>query len=443
MKKVFFIGIGGIGVSALARYYLSQGWEVFGSDLARSEITDDLKKIGARIFVKKNINLKKTAPDLAIYSLAAKNNPELRRVQDMGVKIMSYPQALGELTKKYRTVAVAGAHGKSTVTAMIGMMLAAAKFDPTVVVGTKVKSFKNTNFRSGKSDLLVIEACEYDRAFWNYFPDIAVVTNIEMDHIECYENEANLRAAFEKFAGNLKPGGKLLVCAEDDGAKKLGESMKKKGTEVLNYSRTMPEAKFFSEILRVPGEHNVTNALAALAVGRMLEIDDETIFKSLAKYRGSWRRFDRRRGEIFGKKITVVLDYGHHPTQIKLTMAAARQLWPKKRIICVFQPHQAWRTSLLFDDFAKVFRESPLDKTFITDIYRVAGRENEKISKDINSEKLADAVGSKKTEYLAKKQIAVKLKKEINKGAILLVLGAGDIYDYMQKILRNQSCDCA
>jgi len=118
-------------------------------------------------------------------------------------------------------------------------------------------------------------------------------------------------------------------------------------------------------------------------------------------------------------------------------------LWPKKRIICVFQPHQAWRTSLLFDDFAKVFRESPLDKTFITDIYRVAGRENEKISKDINSEKLADAVGSKKTEYLAKKQIAVKLKKEINKGDILLVLGAGDIYDHMQKFLHGQSCDCA
>lgn len=440
--RVFFIGIGGIGVSALARYYLSQGWEVFGSDLARSEITDDLKKIGARIFVKKNINLKKTAPDLAIYSLAAKNNPELRRVQDMGVKIMSYPQALGELTKKYRTVAVAGAHGKSTVTAMIGMMLAAAKFDPTVVVGTKVKSFKNTNFRSGKSDLLVIEACEYERAFWNYFPDIAVVTNIEMDHIECYKNEANLRAAFEKFAGNLKPGGKLLVCADDAGAKNLGESMKKKGIEVLNYSRAMPEAKIFSETLRVPGEHNIVNALAAMVVGRILGADDKIIFRSLAEYRGSWRRFDRRRGEISGKKITAVFDYGHHPTQIKLTMAAARQLWPKKKIVCVFQPHQAWRTSLLFGDFARAFRESPLDKTFITDIYQVAGRENEKISENISSEKLAAAVASKKTEYLAKKQIAAKLKKEINKGDILLVLGAGDIYDHMQKILRNQSSDC-
>jgi len=189
--------------------------------------------------------LKKIAPDLVIYSLAAKNDPELKQAQDMGVKTMSYPQALGELTKKHRTVAVAGAHGKSTVTAMIGLILAAAKFDPTVVVGTKVKSFGNTNFRAGKSDLLVIEACEYERAFWNYFPDIAVVTNIEMDHIECYKNEANLRAAFEKFAGNLKPGGKLLVYADDAGAKNLGELMEKRGIEVLNYSRIMPEAKVF------------------------------------------------------------------------------------------------------------------------------------------------------------------------------------------------------
>jgi len=435
--KVFFIGVGGIGLSALARYYFSQGWEVFGSDLARSEITEDLERIGARIFIKKNINLKKIAPDLVIYSLAAKNDPELKRARDMGIKTMSYPQALGELTKKHRTVAVAGAHGKSTVTAMIGLALAAAKLDPTVVVGTKVKSFKNTNFRAGESDLLVVEACEYERAFWNYSPDIAVVTNIEMDHIECYENEANLRTAFEKFAGNLKPGGKLLVCADDAGAGILGESIKKKGIEVLNYSRAMPEAKIFSKILRVPGEHNVANALAALTVGRILGADDKTIFKSLAEYRGSWRRFDRRRGEIFGKKITAVFDYGHHPTQIRLTMDAARQLWPKKKIIGVFQPHQAWRTRLLFDDFVKVFRESPLDKTFITDIYRVAGRENEKICREVDSRKLVVAINDKNIEYAAQKELAAKLKRQINGGEIVLVLGAGDIYDRFLRLMEK------
>ena len=437
--KVFFIGIGGIGVSALARRYLARGWAVSGSDAASSEITQTLQKSGMRIFIKKSANLKTIAPDLVIYSLAVKNDhPELKQALRLGVKTMSYPQALGELTKKYNTIAIAGAHGKSTTAAMIGIVLAAAKMDPSVIVGTKVKEFKNSNFRSGKSDLLVVEACEYARAFWNYHPQIAVVTNIEMDHIECYENEKQLMAAFEKFAGNLKKGGKLAVCADDANAKKLGEIMKNKGLEVLYYSLAMPEAKIMREILRVPGEHNIANALAALMVARALKIADEIIFKSLAKYRGSWRRFDCRWAKIGDKKITAVFDYGHHPTQIKLTMDAARAKWPKKRIICVFQPHQAWRTHLLFDDFAKVFQNAPPDKTFITDIYQVAGRENEKIAKNINSEKLVFEIGRDKVEYVPKKRIIVKLKREIKGGEVVLIMGAGDIYD-LSKYLNKRA----
>jgi len=437
--KVFFIGIGGIGVSALARRFLSLGWDVSGSDRAASEITQTLQKAGVRIFIKKTANLKTIAPDLVIYSLAVKSDhPELKQALFSGVKTMSYPQALGELTQKYSTIAVAGAHGKSTTAAMIGIVLAAAKMDPSVIVGTKVKEFKNSNFRSGKSDLLVVEACEYARAFWNYHPQIAVVTNIEMDHIECYENEKQLMAAFEKFAGNLKKGGKLAVCADDANAKKLGEIMKNKGLEVLYYSLAMPEAKIMREILRVPGEHNIANALAALMVARALKIADEIIFKSLAKYRGSWRRFDCRWAKIGDKKITAVFDYGHHPTQIKLTMDAARAKWPKKRIICVFQPHQAWRTHLLFDDFAKVFQNAPPDKTFITDIYQVAGRENEKIAKNINSEKLVFEIGRDKVEYVPKKRIIVKLKREIKGGEVVLIMGAGDIYD-LSKYLNKRA----
>ncbi len=436
--KVFFIGIGGIGVSALARHYLSLGWQVFGSDLASSEITKALEEIGARVFIKKTANLKSIAPDLVVYSLAVKKDHlELKQALDLGVAAMSYPQALGKLTKKHRTIAVAGAHGKSTTAAMIGLMLAAAKKDPAVIVGTKVKEFGDTNFRAGKSDLLVVEACEYCQAFWNYFPDIAVVTNIEMDHIECYQNEEKLFGAFEKFAGNIKTGGKLVVCADNHGAERLGQAAEKKGIEVFNYSRAMPEAKILREILRVPGEHNVANALAALVVGRMLKINDETIFKSLAKYRGSWRRFDRRKAAINGKKFTAVFDYGHHPTQIKLTMDAARKFWPNKKIICVFQPHQAWRTHLLFDDFVKVFQDSSLDKIFITNIYQVAGRENEKISKKIDSQKLTAAINRDSVKYLPEKEIAKTLKREIKGGEILLVLGAGNIYDQTQKILSK------
>lgn len=432
--KVHFIGIGGIGISALARYYLARGWQVSGSDLAASEITDALKKMGVRIFAKKPADLGSMAPDLLIYSLAVKTgHPELKEALRLGVTAMSYPQALGELTKKYKTVAVAGAHGKSTVTAMIGLALVAAKMDPTVIVGTKVREFKNSNFRNGKSNLLVIEACEYCRAFLNYRPDIAVVTSIEMDHMECYKTESGLLAAFEKFAGNIKKGGNLIVCADDLNAKKLGPIMKKNGKNVFNYSLVMPESETLRQIMRVPGDHNVSNALAALSVGRILGVDDGVVFRSLAKYRGSWRRFDRRKAAIGGKKITAVFDYGHHPTQIKMTMAAARQLWPNKRIICVFQPHQAWRTHLLFDGFVKAFRQAPLDKIFITDIYRVAGRENESIVKKTNGRKLVVAIDKANVEYLPEKRIFAELKREIKGGEVVLVMGAGDIYNLSKR----------
>ena len=437
MKKVHFIGIGGIGISALARHYLALGWRVSGSDLLVSEITGALKKLGARVFIKKTADLKSVAPDLVVYSLAVKNShPELKEALRLGVKTMSYPQALGELVKARETVAVAGAHGKSTTAAMIGLMLADARLDPTVIVGTKLKEFNNSNFRCGKSKVLVVEACEYGRAFLNYHPKIAVITNIEMDHMECYENETDLLAAFEKFAGNLNEGGKLAVCADDANAKKLGVIMKKRGIDVVYYSQKMAEAEILRKILRVPGEHNIANALAAFVVGRMLGVADDIIFKSLAKYRGSWRRFDRRPTSIAGKKITAVFDYGHHPTQIKLTMSAARQLWSKKKIICVFQPHQAWRTHLLFYDFVKAFQGSMLDKIFITDIYQVTGRENQAIAKKVSSQKLVAAIGCAKIEYVPTKEIFAKLKREIKGGEILLVMGAGDIYDFFQPLLK-------
>jgi len=273
MKKVHFIGIGGIGISALARHYLALGWRVSGSDLLVSEITGALKKLGARVFIKKTADLKSVAPDLVVYSLAVKNShPELKEALRLGVKTMSYPQALGELVKARETVAVAGAHGKSTTAAMIGLMLADAKLDPTVIVGTKLKEFNNSNFRCGKSKVLVVEACEYGRAFLNYHPKIAVITNIEMDHMECYENETDLLAAFEKFAGNLNEGGKLAVCADDANAKKLGVIMKKRGIDVVYYSQKMAEAEILRKILRVPGEHNIANALAVLLWGECLAL---------------------------------------------------------------------------------------------------------------------------------------------------------------------------
>lgn len=434
--KVYFIGIGGIGVSALARYYSAQGWQIFGSDLKSSEITAELKKLDAKIFINAN-KIKLISPDLVIYSPAVKNNnPELVAARKLKIKAMSYPQALGELTKKYKTIAVAGAHGKSTTTAMIGLVLVAGKLDPTVIVGTKIKEFNNSNFRFGKSEYLVIEACEYDRSFLNYFPQIAVVTNVEMDHMECYSSDSDLIAAFCKFIGNITAGGDLVVCADDANAVKMISGLKQKQFGIEKYSLDMPEAKILRQNLCLPGEHNIANALAALQVGRRCGISDEIIFKSLFEYRGSWRRFDQREAVVDGKKIKMVFDYGHHPTQIKLTMEAARVKWPKKKIICVFQPHQAWRTYLLFEGFVAAFKKSPLDRIFITDIYQVSGRESAKIAKKINSRKLVDAIDCKKIEYSSRKQIFKKLKSGIAGGEIVLILGAGDIYDLFKRLAK-------
>ncbi len=435
--KIHFIGIGGIGISALARYYLSQGWLVTGSDIALSDITANLAEAGAKIHAGHK-SLKSIMPSVVVHSPAVpQGDPELVEARDLGIKTMSYPQALGELSKKCKTIAVAGAHGKTTTAAMIALMMIDANLDPTVVVGTKVREFGDSNFRLGKSDWLVIEACEYDGSFLNYWPQIEVVTNIEMDHMECYRNLNRLMAAFKEFASHLSATGSLVIFAGDKNAARLAKDVKKE-IAAKEYSLNQPEAKKLRGLLKIPGEHNVANALAALAVGRLLKIPDSRIFASLAKYNGSWRRFEIEDGLISGKKVTLVSDYGHHPTQIKLTMDAARAKWPGKKIVCVYQPHQAYRTYLLFDEFVKSLKNSPADLVLIADIYQVPGREKPSITKRVSSKLLAKAVSKSNVEYVPTAGIMNRLDKEISGGEVVLVMGAGNIYDLSKKIASKQ-----
>lgn len=435
--KAHFIGIGGIGISALARYYLAQGWRVSGSDIALSDITDDLEKIGAIIYSGSR-NLEEITPSIVIYSPAVRqDDPEIEDARRLGIKLMSYPQALGELTKRCKTIAIAGAHGKSTTTAMIALMMIDANLDPTVIVGTKIREFGNSNFRLGKSQNLIIEACEYDKSFLNYWPQISVITNIEMDHMECYRNETRLIGVFREFAGHTPENGALVIYSGDKNSAKIAREFKKVRSNVIEYSLSQPEAKKIGGLLQIPGEHNVANALAALAVGRLLGIPDDKIFASLAKYKGVWRRFEESQGSVNGKKITLVSDYGHHPTQIRLTMAAAREKWPQKKIICVYQPHQAYRTYLLFDEFVRALKSSPLDLVFITDIYQVANREKQSIIKRVSSKKLAKAVGRENVKYIPTDLIMDRLDKEISGGEILLIMGAGNIYELAKSISRK------
>ncbi len=424
--KIHFIGIGGIGVSALAKYYTETGHKVSGSDLVSSEITDALKKSGVRIFIGKHKmqNLPKNTK-LVVYSPAVqKDNPELKQAKKQGIECQTYPQALGELTKKYFTIAVSGTHGKSTTTSMIGLLLLRAGLDPTIIVGTKLKELGNSNCRVGKGKYLVIEADEWQASFWNYWPQIIVLTNIEKEHMDFFKNLNHIFKVYTEYLKHLSGDGVLVANKDNDNVYKLSKNIKNTKYYFLNQK----ESGKLRKLLKIPGKHNVSNALAALTVARILGIPDKLSLKSLQEYKGSWRRFDRRRVKMGKHNILVVLDYGHHPTEIRVTLEAAREKYPQKRIWCVFQPHQYQRTYYLWNDFVKTFREAPIDKLIVTDIYDVAGREKKEIKKKIDSKKLIKAINKPEATYLSKEKIADYLKDHLGGREVVIIMGAGDIY---------------
>ena len=424
--KIHFIGISGIGVSALAQYYLSKKEQVSGSDLVPSEIAEILKKKGAKVSIgsnkAKNIPLK---TELVIYSPAVKkDNPEFKQAKKLKIKLLSYPEALGELTKEHFTIAVAGTHGKSTTTSMLALIMIKAGLDPTVIVGTKLKEFSNSNFRLGRSKYLLIEACEHEASFLNYRPQIIVLTNIEADHLDYYKNMRNVLKAFKAFVSLLSKKGILIGNKDDANISRLSRKFK-------GYSLKQKKAKQIKKILPVPGEHNIYNALAALTTAQVLKIPDKDTFAALTKYQGCWRRF-----EIFtGKDYTLVSDYAHHPTEIKATLAAAREKFPDKKICCVFQPHQYQRTFLLAKDFIKNFSQAlnknQVNELILIDIYDVAGREGGVFKKKISSEKIVAEIKKKnksKNSVLYIPTIKKAEKQLVNK-EVIIVMGAGDIYN--------------
>lgn len=418
--RVHFLGIGGIGVSALAQYYLAKGYIVSGSDLISSEMTDLLKKKGARIHIGKN-KIPENA-DLVIYSPAVKIiNYKLK------IPTLSYPQALGELTKKHFTIAVSGTHGKTTTTAMIALILIKAGLNPTVIIGTKLKEFRNSNFRMGGKvkvmrtllrgrnvlngrNVLIIEADEHLGSFLNYWPKIIVITNIEADHLDYYKNLKNIKRSFAKFIGHLPKDGILITSKSVD-------------------KKAAPEIK---RIIKVPGDHNVYDASLALATAKTLKISDKISLKTLGEYKGAWRRF-----EILQlKPFILISDYGHNPKKAMAALEAAREKYPRKKIWCVYQPHQYSRTHYLFRDFVKTFKSAMIDKIIITDIYDVAGREEKKIKKEVNSQKLVRAVNKENVVYLPQKKVLTFLKKNLDKINVLIIMGAGDIYKLVDKIKK-------
>lgn len=457
--KIHFIGIGGIGVSALAQYYLAMGHQVSGSDLALSEIIDLLRSKGAEIFIGKHKRENLTLDvKLVVHSPAVKrNNPELSEARRKGIAIQSYPRALGELTKQCFTIAVCGTHGKSTTAAMLALILIKAGLDPTVIIGTKLREFGNSNFRMGNARergargikeivFLVIEADEWQASFLHYWPEIIVLTNIEREHLDYYKDLNHILKTYKKFVSHLPKDGFLIVNKDDKAAHRMASSVKRHmtGIKCVYYSVKQRGAQKLKKLLKVPGMHNVSNALAAFSAIRYgiryRKIPVKTIYQALSEYKGSWRRFEAKKLEI-GKrpsgesdcgrpgKLKIIHDYAHHPTEIEATLRAAREKWPKKTIWAVFQPHQHQRTFYLFRDFIRVFREAPVDKLIITDIYDVAGREKKAIKEKISAEKLANAANKKNIIYVNKNAILDYLKANIKGGGVMvIVMGAGDIY---------------
>lgn len=490
--RVHFIGIGGIGVSGLAKFYLEKGHKVSGSDLIETEITKALKKEGAKVFIGKHkaSNIKKDI-NLVVFTLAVdKNNPELKRAKKLKIKIKTYPQALGDLTKKYFTITISGTHGKSTTSSMVAVLLRKAGFDPTVLIGTKLKEFKDSNCRVGKSKYLVIEADEYKGAFLNYWPKVIILTSLEKEHLDYFKNEKNIFKTYKKYISHLPEDGILIVNGDDKNIKNKILNIKNKNIKIKKYSLQQKNySRKIKNVLKVPGTHNVSNALAVLSLAKVLGIKEKKALEALSEYKGAWRRFEiipaclslrGTNGQAKLNKIqyTLVSDYGHHPTEIKATLQAAREKFcmrkiqpsskgsgyanvpmrirKQRRIILVYQPHQYQRTKLLFWDFVKSFDEA--DYLILNEIYGVAGREKKY---SVSSRDLAEAIrerwskkfknqtfvlGSgrekskiKKTVVFIKKQddILKELSKIIKKGDIVIVMGAGDIYNLTLALLKK------
>jgi UDP-N-acetylmuramate-alanine ligase len=363
--KVHFLGIGGSGASGAAAIAQAQGFEVSGCDLIFTG--HDPKHLD-------NIDILAVTP--AIYSLDP-DNPELLEAKKRGIKIMTWQKFTGEyLAKGKFVIAVAGTHGKTTTTAMIAKILEDAGFDPTVLLGAIVPKWK-TNYRVGKSKYFVIEADEFNNNFLNFHPDIAVVTNIEMDHPEYFKDFEDYKKSFAKFRAQ---------------SKKVFDK---------------PEGKF-----------NVANASLAFQVGLALDLNPSIIRKSLESYTGVSRRFEYI-GEY--QRAKIYSDFGHHPTEIKVTVEAAKEKFPKQRLLLIYQPHMFSRTKALFDDFVRVLKNSPADKTFIMDIY--PSREIDTGS--VTSKELAETISKKSVIYI-ENPVLEKLKPEIKPDDIVLFMSAGD-----------------
>lgn len=379
-KHIHFIGIGGIGISALAHLSLAEGKKVTGSDTFESALIEDLIHQGAYIKMGHDSENVDAETELVIYTEAINRdaNPEYQRAQSLGIPTLSYFQALGQLTQTQKTLVVAGTHGKTTTTAMLGLSLINAEWDPTVIVGSKVKEFQGRNIHIGKGDFLVVEGCEYRRSFLSLHPYGVVLLNCELEHLDYYRDETDYLEAYIDLIKHIPSDGFLVANTDDPNVRKITRYCAGK---VIPVSRKEVDALALE--VGVIGEFNRFNATQTYFAALHTGADDTKIREAIKNFKGTWRRMENK-GTF--KNALVIDDYGHHPTEIKATLKAIKKAHPDQKLICVFQPHQYSRTHLLIEEFKSSFGYA--DHVIIPNIYEARDTEADKAK--IDAEKLVE-----------------------------------------------------
>lgn len=451
IKRIHFVGIGGYGMSALAYVFLEAGYYVSGSDLKSSSLTEALEKMGAEIFLGHSREHVQDS-DMVVYSTAIpSDNPELEEARAKGLPLWHRSLVLASLLNEKYGIAVAGTHGKTTTTAMISLLLEHAGLEPTSLIGGEV-SFYHGNACLGKSDYVVAEACESDYSFLQYKPNIAVLTNIEPDHLEYYEGSFHKQVeGYLGFVNNIKKDGTVIYYGDDPVISSLkdrvqpdkisygfSEDVDLRAVDIeleglsSSFKLVYRGEELGQVVLKVPGLHNVLNSLAAAAVALKLNVAFETIKEAFCSFNGAKRRF-----EVLGEEqgILVVDDYAHHPTEIRETLRTGRQ--GGRRVVCIFQPHRYTRIQYLWKEFIEAFDSA--DVVILTEIYSAG----EPTLPGVSSRLLGEEVKKRKKSqvYLVgeKEEVMPVLGKVASRGDLVITMGAGDIWEVGKKFLQGLS----
>ena len=447
IKKVHFVGIGGIGMSGIAEILLSQGFEISGSDKSKSEVTDRLESLGIKVYEGHSPENLKDA-DVLVYSSAVQvDNPEVKAAIDRKIPIIKRSEMLAETMRMKYGIGIAGTHGKTTTTSMVGLTLTEGGIDPTIIVGGKLSGLGGTNARLGNGEFIVVEADEFDRTFLKLTPTIAALTTLESEHLDTYKDLDDIKGAFIEFANKVPFYGFVTLCLDEPALQDIMPHINKKiityglnaqsdvrATDILhNGFSSSYNVKYFGKdlgeiTLKIPGDHNIKNSLVAVVIGKELGIDFNVIKSSLESFSGVFRRFEVK----YNKEILVVDDYAHHPTEAAATLKGIRDGWDR-RLIAVFQPHLYTRTRDFSQDFGRAFLNT--DVFICTDVYPARELPIEGITGELISG-ITKKFGHKNVHYVADKNNVPALLNEIKKdGDIIVTMGAGDIWKYGEKFI--------